>query len=316
MRPVLEKEVIFTKQCTACGGCAGICPVHAIKMDEMTATIDHTCIGCIWCDYVCPVLEAHDKEVGYFKESLSAKSDFSGQDGGLTQAILHVLFEKGEIDCVVGVGHDKEWNPLPLIISKQNEIPKLALSKYTFTPLLESLKEAVDSGYKKIAITGVGCQIASAALFRENFAEYGRAIVCLLGLVCTKTFRYEDFFAYLKKQGFSPQNIEKIDINKGLISVEGSGKHFEEKVRKLGHLSRLGCKYCDDVPAFSSDIALGAVGSEPGYNSVIVRSYEGKRIWDLVRDSLKLALGEANLKPLARLQIMKRREVKDFMDSD
>ncbi|MHA2272746.1 MAG: Coenzyme F420 hydrogenase/dehydrogenase, beta subunit C-terminal domain [Candidatus Hodarchaeales archaeon] len=315
MRPVLEEKVIKTSMCTACGGCAAICPVRAISMNENTATIDHTCIGCIWCDFVCPVLESHDKEVGYYKEALSAKSEFTGQDGGLTQAILHVLFEKNEIDCVVGVGHDEEWKPIPMIVDSPEDLSKLAFSKYTYTPLLETLTDAVKKDYKRIAVTGVGCQAASAALFRENFPEYGRIITCVIGLICTKTFRHEDFFGFLKKQGFSPTEISKIDIRKGIFYVEGSSKRFEEKVRKLGHLSRVGCEYCDDVPAFSSDIALGAVGSEPGYNTVIIRSYEGKRIWDNVKTSLPLTLGEAALKPVARLQIMKRREVKSLVDS-
>ncbi|MHA2231691.1 MAG: Coenzyme F420 hydrogenase/dehydrogenase, beta subunit C-terminal domain, partial [Candidatus Hodarchaeales archaeon] len=305
-----------TKMCTACGGCAAICPVNAIEMDEMTATIDHTCIGCIWCDYVCPVLEGHDKEIGYFKMALSAMSDFSGQDGGLTQAILHVLFEENEIDCAIGVAHDESWNPIPIIIENQEEISRMALSKYTYIPLLESLAKAVKLGYKQIALTGVGCQVASAALFRENFPEYGKAIACILGLVCTKTFRHDDFFEYLKEEGFSPVDINKIDIRKGILSVEGLEERFEVRVRTLGPLSRMGCRYCDDVPAFSADIALGAVGSEQGYNSLIVRSYEGKRIWEIVKKSLSLTFGEVNLKPWSKLQIMKKAEVRDFMDAN
>ncbi len=311
MRPALEKEVILTNMCTACGGCAAICPVHAIIVDEHTANIDHTCIGCIWCDYVCPVLETYDKEVGYYKEVVSAKSDFQGQDGGITQKILHKLFEIGEVDCIVGVGHDERWKPLPMIVDKKEDIINLALSKYTFTPLLETLIKAVKTGYKKIALTGVGCQVSSAALFRENFPEYGRTMVCLIGLICTKTFKYDDFFGYLKEQNLSVNDIKKIDITKGKIIVEGLKDTFKEKVQKLGHLSRTGCNYCEDVPAFSADITLGAVGAKPGYNSVIIRSYEGQRIWNLVKDSV--TIDEINPDLISRLQIMKRREVRDTM---
>jgi ferredoxin len=44
------------KKCLYCGGCVGVCPVQAIKLNETRIEIDASkCINCGSCVLICPV---------------------------------------------------------------------------------------------------------------------------------------------------------------------------------------------------------------------------------------------------------------------
>ncbi|MFX0113980.1 MAG: Coenzyme F420 hydrogenase/dehydrogenase, beta subunit C-terminal domain [Candidatus Hodarchaeota archaeon] len=314
VRPLLEEKVILAKKCTACGGCSAVCPVECFDLSESTATIARHCIECLRCDGVCPVLEGYDPDVGFYREFVAAKSKFPGQDGGLTQAVLHKLFEEELIDCAVGVTSDEDWKPYPKIIKSFDEFREMALSRYTYSPLLPAVHQAVQEGYRRICVIGVGCQVHSAGMARENVRELGSSIAFLLGLVCTKTFQTSKFLEYLAKNGIANvTDVKKFDITKGKLIIEwGENQQFTDRIKKLGTIAREGCWACEDVCAMSADISLGAVGADSGYNSVIVRSSYGMELWERLAPSL-VDIQPAKLSPMQRLNEIKRTEVEDYL---
>lgn len=314
VRPALENRVIDAKKCTACGGCAAVCPVNCFDMSELRATMTRHCIECLRCDDVCPVLEGYDPDVGFYKEFVAAKSRLSGQDGGLTQAILQKLFDDGLIDAAVGITSDKDWNPYPKVITNFDQFEDMALSRYTYSPLLPAIHQAAKDGYRRICVIGVGCQVHSAAMARENVRELGSSIAFLLGLVCTKTFQTAKFLDYLAKNGITMKDVKKFDITKGKLIIEWSEEQqFTDRIKKLGTIAREGCWACEDVCAMSADISLGAVGAGPGYNSIIVRSSYGMELWERLKPSLE-DIQPAKLQPMQRLNELKRDEVKDYLN--
>ncbi|MFW9914717.1 MAG: Coenzyme F420 hydrogenase/dehydrogenase, beta subunit C-terminal domain [Candidatus Thorarchaeota archaeon] len=314
VRPILEEKVILAKKCTACGGCSAVCPVNCFDMDELTAIMSRHCIECLRCDLVCPVLEGYDPDVGFYKEYIAAKSKFAGQDGGLTQAIIHKLFEDGLIDAAIGITSDEDWNPYPKIITSFEEFSDMALSRYTYSPLLPAIHQAIKDGHRRIGVIGVGCQVHSAAMARENVRELGGSIAFLLGLVCTKTFQMPKFLEYLNKNGIKDvTDVKKFDITKGKLIIEwGEDQQFTDRIKKLGTIAREGCWACEDVCAMSADISLGAVGANAGYNSVIVRSSYGMELWDRLKPTLE-DIQPAKLQPMQRLNELKRGEVQDYL---
>lgn len=50
-----RKYSIDSEKCTACGGCAALCPVNAIEVTAKFASINDSCIGCGACDDFCPI---------------------------------------------------------------------------------------------------------------------------------------------------------------------------------------------------------------------------------------------------------------------
>ncbi len=314
MRPELESQVIDAKKCTACGGCAAVCPVDCFDMSEIQASMTRHCIECLRCDAVCPVLEGYDPDVGFYKEFIAAKSKFPGQDGGMTQAILSTLFEEKLIDAAVGIASGEDWKPYAKVITSFDQFSDMQLSRYTYAPLLPAIQKAVKDGFRKICVVGVGCQVHSAAMARENVRELGSSIAFLLGLVCTKTFRSNKFFEYVNQQGISVSDVKKFDITKGKLIIEwDEDKAFTDRVKRLGSIAREGCWACEDVGAMSADISLGAVGAPAGYNSVIIRSSYGMELWDLLKPTL-VDIQPAQIEPMRKLNQFKRSEVKDYLE--
>ena len=43
-----------TKECTACGACAAVCPVGAIDKDDPKRVDKKACISCMRCVAICP----------------------------------------------------------------------------------------------------------------------------------------------------------------------------------------------------------------------------------------------------------------------
>jgi ferredoxin len=46
---------IDKEKCTSCGACAEICPVDAIKVDDVAIVDENECIDCGTCVEECPV---------------------------------------------------------------------------------------------------------------------------------------------------------------------------------------------------------------------------------------------------------------------
>lgn len=46
---------ISEQRCTACAGCAAVCPVMAIRLETDFACITEQCIDCGRCEVFCPV---------------------------------------------------------------------------------------------------------------------------------------------------------------------------------------------------------------------------------------------------------------------
>ncbi len=49
------KSYTINKNCTFCGGCASLCPVSAIIVEDRRVTIENSCIACKNCYDFCPI---------------------------------------------------------------------------------------------------------------------------------------------------------------------------------------------------------------------------------------------------------------------
>jgi coenzyme F420-reducing hydrogenase beta subunit len=306
MWPLIDEKIMKSGLCSSCGGCVAICPVRNITIKTTGASMGTNCIECTSCDKICPVLDGYPgNELDTNLECHAAKSSFPGQDGGTVTGITVRLFECGLIDAVIGVTSDKEWNAKPIIVDNKEDVRKISGTKYTYTPLLPTFLEALDQGYEKILVVGTPCQVHSIALFRENFERYRKKVVGIIGIFCMESMVDGLLTKYLPSVGITPESVRKFDIEKGKFYVYTDKETHTRKIKEMGEWVRESCHHCEDFSSYHADLSVGSVGSDSGWNTVIVRTPTGKQIWDMTKDTLQVK--EANIADVEKLYLFKRK---------
>lgn len=163
---------------------------------------------------------------------------------------------------------------------------------------------------KKLAYVGTPCQIQAfrkAQLFdsRKAMQEWYRRVKLSIALFCTESFHYDEIVKLAEEKGRDIAEIKKWDIKGKLIGYTGDGK-FTIPLKKAKKRSRENCHYCIDYSGELADISIGAVGSDKGWNTVIVRTGKGK---DVVEGAMRqgyleareLSLSEKGIKLLKKL---------------
>lgn len=184
--------------CTACGGCAAVCPVGAVTMEEnpagfMAACVDgDKCIGCGLCRKVCPSIPDNTKKFaahdmihgtcleGFVGYAADPQVRLGGQSGGVVTALLCYLLQSGEIDTALVAGFDESVRrPKAVLAETAADILASSGSYYTQLPILPALRQAKG---KRIAAVTLGCQNESLTLMEQ--AAIGPVPAYRIGLIC------------------------------------------------------------------------------------------------------------------------------------
>ncbi len=295
-------EVIENGVCTACGACEAVCPVNAVHVDLEAQRRDpdnltyyvhgaacEVCEDCLACSRVCPVANGFpEDEFDNVRSFRGGKSELSGQDGAVVSTILKSLFEQGEIDCAVGVRRNEDWKVEPFILTKASDVDLSRGTKYTSTPVLAQLKEAMKK-YSKIAVVGVPCQAHGAALMRDTMTD---KIALVVGILCMESFTDEALCGNIipNIMGLDVKKVVKMDFGGGKFWVyTKNGDNGEEPephsvaIKEVAPLARNPCHHCLDYTSYYADISVGSVGAPDGWNSVIVRTETGEKYLNKVK---------------------------------
>jgi len=316
------KDVIKNESCTLCGACIAFCD-KAILKDE-TVSITEKCgyPNCLKClSTFCPRtrLPLYDIELkifgrtrkdpylGNYLMGFSARSKDPKvlevcQDGGVVTTLLGFALNNGIIDgAVVARREDAPpWKPQPFVARTYEELLEAAGSKYTSSPNLLGLTEAITKyNLKKIAFVGLPCQIQcirKIQISKQQEASIGR-LKLLIGLFCTETFSYTALVKEIleKKYNLRPERIKKFDIKKNrfLIQIEKQEAPVAIRLKEMKQYAYSGCHYCLDFSSELADISVGSVGSPPGWSTVLARTKIGDQIYRALGQS-----GNIESKPL------------------
>lgn len=288
-------------------------------MTSNSAKVTNLCIECERCDLSCPVFLDIDTNLGEYNKILSAKSQnfSSSQDGGLTNSILQFLFDSGKIDAVIAVGRTINWKAKTLMITSSKDLREFKQVTYSYDPLCTIVAEILKKKYTKIAIVGVGCQIAGTWQLLNNYMHYKEKIKYLIGLICTKSFDHNLLTKFLIDNQVPVRNINKMNIERNILKIEIKKEDSKEKISiplsKIQHTVRNGCKFCTDVVAFKSDITLGSIGSKNSYNTVIIRTNKGLNLWNQLENSFNIE--NVKIQEIMRLIKYKLGEVNNHIQS-
>ncbi len=325
LKPIYEPvKVIFeSKICSGCGLCAGICPVNCLHIYNGFGKIDEDkCIRCGLCYFVCPrtflpmkilnmtqekasKIKEYEK-IGYFLEAYSARTKIKEiseicQDGGISSTCLHYLFDKSEIDFALGAKMSNTlWRPEPVLLKNKEELLSTAGTKYVNNPNLQILNQS-ELKNKKIAVVGVPCQMQ--AILKSEIYNIGvpslNSINYKIGIFCMESFSYESLLEICTKLNVDIKNAKKMDINKGKFLIyTNNGEELNIPIKDISHLAREDCEICYDLTSESADISVGSIGSPSGWNTVLIRTEKGKKLYNkLIENDLIESKPIAEVKP-------------------
>ncbi|MEM2106804.1 MAG: Coenzyme F420 hydrogenase/dehydrogenase, beta subunit C-terminal domain [Candidatus Bathyarchaeia archaeon] len=341
----LLKEVVNTGLCMFCGTCIAACPVNVlIPTEDERPTIKGICVLCGLCYHSCPRVELpidHIEErvfgrrrsegeaytgvvrAAYSVRSTDPKIRMIAQDSGATTSILSHAISKGYIDYAVTTGtfEGERWRPKPQISRDLDGLLKTVKSKYSPGATVSGIADAA-AGHPgaKIGMVGLPCQVEGVRRLATSplgNRKVGETVKLTIGLFCFDSYKYNKLFLdqIQSKNQIALDQVEKVDIKDNRFRLFSGEKILVDiHVKELEPYVVSGCSKCQDFSAEMSDISVGAVGSQRGWTTVLVRSEIGEEIFnsavdDGVIESTPLSEVKPGLDIVVKLsQIKKRRE--------
>ena len=328
----LNREVVAKRICCLCGTCAAFCDKITIKgsedAEEPGFVEDYDTV-CGLCYAFCPrtflplpeieqrIFGVEQKDVlGVYRGCYAVrtkKGDIEGQDGGVVTSLLAYALASGIIDCAGITASDDQWKPVTRVAKNYDELKTGAGTKYTLSPGVVSVKEAIEDGCSAIGFVGLPCQIQGLRKVQtaEQPYEVGKEkIKLLIGLFCMENFE-EDLLAFIDTNYVTLEKVRKFDIKgKELLVYEEAEKHAIP-LETIEDYVGAGCSVCMDFTAELADISVGSVGSEDGWSTVFARTENGEAIVNGAAEKGYVEvkeLEEKGLDLIRRLGARKRRQ--------
>jgi len=333
----LEHDVIKRELCCYCGNCIAFCP----KIDHnenRPKLVDYDPL-CGLCYAYCPrsfldmgfiekklfgKARSQDEKLGIYQKAVSSKAtgaDIQGvaQDGGVVSALLAHALDSGLIDCAVVTTRNDDWRTVPKVVTTVEEIVASAGTKYTISPSITAVQEALDQGFENIGFAGTPCQIQALRKVQtlEEPYQFGQdKIKLLIGLFCMENFEYELLFPGLIKEnfGFNPEDVDRFEIQKGMFRVRAGEDVKEVPLAKTNEYLWKGCSSCFDFTAELADVAVGSVGSKNRWSTVLARTDIGAKLYDSALDAKVVEEGTISEKGMALIERLAGDKEKRFFD--
>jgi coenzyme F420 hydrogenase subunit beta len=335
-------KTVKTYACMRCGACMTVCcnglsPIlikQARDKNDIKALMKldaDFCAGCGHCNYVCPAridlksnvlnypMSAEDEQsieqnyltgtpegdIGIYSEMFSAKSTYTGQDGGMVTALLVSGMQKGMFDAAIVVRRTAGYLSEAYVAENADDIVKASGTKYMRVRIMSKLGELVAKGKRKIAVVGTPCEIRAARRIQQQLVmDCPDLELTMIGLFCFEDFSYPILKSEVQRLlNVDLDKAEKTQIKKGKFIVYVEGKEYSVAVKELKAAVENGCLSCPDFANRFADISVGSVGSEDGRSTVIVRSEQGKKLLE----NLKLDKVDTNKAEVAKLAALKKK---------
>ncbi len=302
----LLEEVINKNLCIGCGACIHLCPYFRSYKGK-TAMLFPCTLEEGRCFAYCPKIEVNLDELsqqyfgryyeggplGNYLSIHTAKAGpkvekASFQAGGTVSALMSFALAKGHIDAAVLT--DKEGIlPVPRVITDADEVLQCSSSKYSASPTLSALNQAMTDEYKKIGVVATPCQVLSVAQMRMNPLEkedFTDSVALVVGLFCTWAIDFRAFAPFISER-VDITTITKVDIPpppSEIMEVYMGEEKIEIPLNEIRELVPETCSYCIDMTSEFSDISVGVLEGRPDLNTLIIRTERGQKI---VNESVK-----------------------------
>jgi len=224
---------------------------------------------------------------GTYKKAISARATDKAilkksQDGGIVSASYIYGLENGLLDGVIVANTEKGFKAAPKIATTPEEVLKAAGTKYTVSPNVSVLKDAVrEYALEKVGIVGTPCQVQAIRKLMKypmGFRHTDSKIALVMGIFCMENFPYEGMKAIVEQYaGVRMSDVLKTDIGKGKFWVYSKSGEVKTVALKDTHMyEQKSCHVCMDYTAELADISTGSVGSPDGWSTIFVRTAKGE----------------------------------------
>jgi len=228
--------------------------------------------------------------LGTYKDVVSARATDKAiqkvsQDGGIVTALLSYALEEKIIEGAVVAGPtETPWKPKPLVALTADEIISAAGTKYTFSPNVWALKDAVRRyGLEKVGTVAIPCQLQGIRKTQSYpFATRFLAdkINLIVGIFCMENFPFTSLQTLVDEKLRSSLSLtEKMDIGKGKFWAYTADDELNLPLKETHGYEQAGCNICKDYTAELGDVSTGSVGSPSGWSTVFTRTDAGESIF-------------------------------------
>jgi coenzyme F420 hydrogenase subunit beta len=130
---------------------------------------------------------------------------------GIATGIGERLLRQGSVDAVLTVVADAQdkWRPVPVIITKPDDMRHARGMRMGYSPLLALLEPARAAGHRRIAVIGIPCQVHA---LRALEAELGFERIYVIGTPCSDNTTTERFHQFLDLLSDQPERITYLEF--------------------------------------------------------------------------------------------------------
>ena len=293
------KRLVVPDLCVGCGSCVAFCPVKCLEYSDGLPRLVGKCTECGICFQVCPSCGPPTEELenlvfgrerkigeefGVHRRVVVAQTTDERirevcQDGGLVTSLLMNALEDGLIEGAVVscVSEEEPLKPLPRLVTTVDDAIECAGTRYTYSPNILAVREALDKRLKSLAFVGTPCQIrALRRMEMIPLKRYASALKLLVGLFCSESFTYEGFVidGIKRKLGLDPKDVKKVNIKGKILITTMEGEVRTLSIKDAKRYS-WNCGHCRDFSAELADISAGGVGLQ-GWTLAIIRTERGE----------------------------------------
>jgi len=315
----LMGEVVNQDLCTVCGACAGLCPYLRIYR-ERVAMIDLCGINKGQCYEICPRtrtdLEALNRQVFgvgrddhilgthrklLFGRAKDASIREAGQYGGTVTSLMQFILADHRAEAALLAARNENFPllPEPIIAKTPDDVLKASGSKYTASPTLSMLEKALKEN-RSVSVVGRGCQV-TALRKKQAINPEAERVAPVIGLFCMWALDYRTLESYLEPE-LDLAKVKKYNIPEGdfVVYTDDGTKRFP--FEEIKDRRRQTCDLCYDFTGELADISVGSTELEDDWNTVIIRSELGEKLWE---DALGADVVEEKPFPAERIEVLR-----------
>jgi coenzyme F420 hydrogenase subunit beta len=268
--------------------------------------------------------------LGTYKQIVQARATDKqiqkiSQDGGIATGLLCFALDEKLIDGAVVAGpSDEMWKPEPTVALTSDEILAAAGTKYTLSPNMWMLKEAVRQyGLEKAGIVTIPCQTMGLRKMQSypiGVRFVADKVALDIGIFCTENFPFESLKTFISaKAGVDFELVEKMDIGKGKFWVHTADDLISFPIKETHGYEQNGCKVCLDLVSELSDVSTGSIGAPDGWSTVMTRTEPGETIFSKAVDAgvietTAINEGKFGLEMLTKLATSKKEKAMKEID--